>query len=247
MADLIVGRNACAEAMKSGGRITGIVLLQSRGEKENRSLEKIRAKATELGIPIEYRDRKAMDRMAGGAAHQGVIAKAEEYRYSNVEKMIAFARERGEEPFLILLDGIEDPHNLGAILRTAECAGAHGVIIPKNRAAAVNETVRKTSAGAAEYMRVAQVTNMSRTIDELKAQGLWIYACDMGESLYWNTELTSAAAIVIGNEGKGISRLVREKCDFVLSIPLAGEINSLNASNAAAVIMYEVVRQRRTK
>lgn len=255
MADLIIGKNACLEALRSGRKIRG-VLLQKRGKGNpgrtdaaagsppDGALKGIAELAAERGVPVEYREKRELDRLADGIVHQGVIARAEEYRYSNVEDILALAEEKGETPFLILLDGIEDPHNLGAILRTAECAGAHGVIIPKNRAAAVNETVRRTSAGAAEYVRVAQVTNLSSTIEELKRQGVWIYACDMDGSTCWDMDLTGPLAIVIGSEGRGISRLVREKCDFVLSIPLAGEINSLNASNAAAVIMYEAVRQR---
>ena len=152
--------------------------------------------------------------------------------------------QRGEKPFIIILDGLEDPHNLGAVMRTAECAGAHGIIIPKRRSVSVNETVLKTSAGAAEHMLCARVTNAGRTIDELKNQGVWIYACDMGDELIYEQDMTGPLAIVIGSEGFGISRLVREKCDFVVSIPMKGQVNSLNASNAAAIIMYEVVKQR---
>lgn len=241
MSDTIIGRNSCLEALKSGRKIHSLTLL-SNGDKRS---DEIVAFAKERGIPIEYADRATLDKLAGGANHQGVIALAEEYSYSSIDEIIAFAKEKGEAPFLILLDGIEDPHNLGAIIRTAECAGAHGVVIPKNRAAAVNETVLKTSAGAAEYMRCARVTNLNRTIEELKEQGIWVYACDMGESEVWDTDMSGATAIVIGNEGKGISRLVREHCDGIISMPLAGRVGSLNASNAAAIAMYEVVRQRR--
>ena len=161
-----------------------------------------------------------------------------------MDDILALAEERVEKPFIIILDGLEDPHNLGAVMRTAECAGAHGIIIPKRRSVSVNATVLKTSAGAAEHMLCARVTNIGRTIDELKNQGVWIYACDMGDELIYNQDMTGPLAIVIGSEGFGISRLVREKCDFVVSIPMKGQVNSLNASNAAAIIMYEVVKQR---
>ena len=183
------------------------------------SLKKILGKAKDRGIPVSYADRTSMDRIAGGQVHQGVIAYASDYEYSSVE-------------------------DLGAIMRTAECAGAHGVIIPERRSVSVNETVMKTSAGAAQYIGCAKVTNMGRTIDQLKERGVWVYGCDMDGSSCFETDLTGPAAIVIGNEGKGISRLVREKCDFIVSIPMKGQINSLNASNAAAIVTYEAVRQR---
>lgn len=257
MADLILGKNACIEAIRGGRKIDSIILLDSgsgRGDKsvggsrstsEVRGYEEIQKLAAEKGIRISYEDRAKMDRMAKGNTHQGVIARAQDYEYSDLEDIVAFARSRGEDPFLVLLDGIEDPHNLGAIIRTAECCGVHGVVIPKNRSAAVNETVLRTSAGAAEHMRCAQVTNMARTIESLKSEGIWVYACDMGDGEIWDMDLSGAVAIVIGNEGKGVGRLVKEKCDGVISLPLMGRIGSLNASNAAAVTMYEVVRQRR--
>lgn len=296
MSDIIVGKNSCIEALRSGRKIHSITMLSPGGGKSvgsgRKSMESRKSKvsgqqiagggksgasgrkstgsrtsggpkrgsgsagdvtdeivafAKERGIPIEYVDRATLDRMAGGANHQGVVASAQEYSYSSIDEIVAFAKEKGEALFLILLDRIEDPHNLGAIIRTAECAGAHGVIIPRNRAAAVNETVLKTSAGAAEHIRCARVTNMSRTIDELKERGVWVYACDMGESEVWDTDMSGAVAIVIGSEGKGVSRLVKERCDGTISMPLAGKVGSLNASNAAAIAMYEVVRQRRKK
>ena len=270
MADLIIGRNACLEALKGGRKIHSITILEpgkgkaqarsgrsaDRGSDRSRSkqggrpnqhgpIDKIVIEAERRGIEIRYTDRKTMDRMADGVVHQGVIATAEEYAYSSLEDIVAFAEEKGEPPFLIILDGIEDPHNLGAIMRTAECAGAHGVIIPKNRSASVNETVLKTSAGAAEYIRCAQVTNIARTMEDLKEKGVWIYACDMGDSDIWQTDLTGSVAIVIGSEGKGVSRLVRENADGIISLPMSGKVGSLNASNAAAVAIYEVVRQRK--
>lgn len=264
MADLIIGRNACLEALKGNRKIYSLTLqklnhggrnrpdgdrAQGAREKDTGTydgpLRKIIDEAQVKGIPIEYVDRNTMDKMAAGIPHQGVIAKAEDYRYSNPEEIVAFAEEKGETPFLVLLDGIEDPHNLGAIIRTAECAGAHGVVFPKNRSAAVNETVLRTSAGAAEFMKCAQVTNLARTIEDLKEKGVWIYACDMGGQEIWKTDLSGAVALVIGSEGKGVSRLVRERSDGIVSLPMFGSVGSLNASNAAAVAMYEVVRQRR--
>ena len=252
MSDIIIGRNACLEAIRAGRKIKTLTVLKTRDEHpgkgrkaEERSLQEIISAAQDMGAQVTYAGRAELDRMARGAVHQGVIARATEYSYSSIEEVIAFAKEKGESPFLVLLDGIEDPHNLGAIIRTAECAGAHGVVFPKNRAAAVNETVLKTSAGAAEYMRCVQVTNMVRTIEALQKEGIWVYACDMGECEIWDTDLKGPTAIVIGNEGKGVSRLVRERSDGIISLPLKGRIGSLNASNAAAVAMYEVVRQRK--
>ena len=253
MSDLIIGRNSCMEAMRAGRKIRSLTLLDQQGRKSsgkgNKSpgdpLAELAKEAKKLGIPVEFADRAEMDRIASGGNHQGAIARADAYSYSSIDEIVAFARKKGEAPFIILLDGIEDPHNLGAIIRTAECAGAHGIVIPRNRAAQINETVHRTSAGAAEHVRCARVTNLARAIEELKEQGIWVYACDMGESLFWDVDLGGAVAIVIGSEGKGVGRLVREKCDGVISMPLAGKVNSLNASNAAALAMYEVVRQRR--
>lgn len=249
MADLIIGRNACMEALRSDRQIEKLTVLRQkegsgRRERNDGALGKILAQAKQRDIPVVYADRAALDRMAGGAAHQGVIAAASEYEYATVEDLLQTAADRGEPPFLIVLDGVEDPHNLGAIMRTAECAGAHGVIIPERRAAAVGATVMKTSAGAAQYIGCARVKNIARTIEMLQERGVWIYGCDMDGASCYEADLTGPAAIVIGNEGKGISRLVREKCDFILSIPMRGEINSLNASNAAAIVMYELLRQR---
>lgn len=245
MADLIMGRNACLEALKSGRRLEKLLIQRpAKGREAEGSVRRIIVKAEEQGVGWEFRDRSALDALADGGRHQGIIAFAAEYEYASVEDMLALAEQRQEKPLLIVLDGIEDPHNLGAILRSAECAGAHGVIIAKNRAASVNETVMKTSAGAAEHMLCARVTNVARTLDELKTRGVWIYGCDMDGSCVWETDLRGAAAIVIGNEGKGMSRLVGEKCDFIVSIPLRGRIDSLNASNAAAVVMFEALRQR---
>lgn len=244
MSDLIIGRNACLEALKAGREIEKLRVLDSKEGKTEGSLLKIIAQAKNRGIPVYPASRQTLDAMAGGKNHQGVIAAAAAYKYSSVDDILQLAENRGEPPFLILLDGIEDPHNLGAIMRTAECAGAHGIIIPERRAVSVGATVMKTSAGAAEFIRCARVPNMTRTIEGLKERGVWIYGCDMDGASCFGTDLTGPAAIVIGNEGKGISRLVREKCDFIISIPMKGQINSLNASNAAAIVIYEILRQR---
>ena len=237
MSEIIAGRNAVLEALKSGREIEKINIQKTGdGEHPSGSIKQIIAKAKEAKIPVYHSDKAFMDKLLDGAKVncQGVIATASDFSYCSVDDMLALAEERGEKPFLIILDGLEDPHNLGAVIRTAECAGAHGVIFPK----------RKTSAGAAEHMLCARVTNIGRTIDELKERGVWIYACDMGGCLVYDQDMTGSAAFVIGSEGSGISRLVREKCDFVVSIPMKGKVNSLNASNAAAIVMYEVVRQR---
>ena len=247
MSEIIAGRNAVLEALKSGREIEKINIQKTgAGEHPSGSVKQIIAKAKEAKIPVYHSDKAFMDKLLDGAKVncQGVIATASDFSYCSVEDMLALAEERGEKPFIIILDGLEDPHNLGAVIRTAECAGAHGVIIPKRRSVSVNETVLKTSAGAAEHMLCARVTNIGRTIDELKEHGVWVYACDMGDSLVYDQDYTGPVAFVIGSEGFGISRLVKEKCDFVVSLPMKGQVNSLNASNAAAVVMYEVVKQR---
>ncbi len=235
----IIGRNSVAEAISSGHAIREILIQDTA-----KGLEQILSAAAAKGIPVRKVARKELEALAGGGKHQGTAAVVSGFSYADVSAMLALARKRGEDPFLILLDGIEDPHNLGAILRTADCAGAHGVVIVKHGGASVTETVGKTSAGAVWHVPLARVNNLTRTIGELKEQGLWIGACDMGEKSCYETDLTGPLALVIGNEGKGISRLVKQQCDFTVSIPLKGHVDSLNASNAAAVIMYEVLRQR---
>ena len=196
------------------------------------------------GIPIKEVDRKKLDFMCGHANHQGIVAVGAIKAYSTVEDIFKTAEERGEPPFVIVCDEIEDPHNLGAINRTAEAAGAHGVIVPKRRSASLSFTVSKTSAGAVEFMHVARVTNLPQTIDELKEKGLWVYCADMDGETFYNANLKGAIALVIGSEGKGVGRLVKEKCDVVLSMPMKGKINSLNASVAAGILMYEISKQR---
>ncbi len=247
MSELIVGRNAVLEALKAGREIEKINIQKLEGgQHPSGSVKQIIAKAKENKIPVYHSDKQFMDKILDGAKvnHQGVIATASNYSYCEVEDILAFAEKKGEKPFIVILDGLEDPHNLGAIIRTAECAGAHGIIIPKRRSVSVNETVLRTSAGAAEHMLCARVTNIAKAIDELKEKGVWIYACDMGDQLMYDQDMTGAVGIVIGSEGFGISRLVREKCDFIVSIPMKGKINSLNASNAAAILMYEILKQR---
>ena len=193
---------------------------------------------------INYVSRERLDSMSETGAHQGVIAQVAAYEYSTVEDILENARKKGEAPFLFLLDNIEDPHNLGAIIRTANLAGAHGVIIPKRRAVGLTATVAKTSAGALNYTPVAKVTNLGKTIDELKEQGIWFVCADMGGESMYRLNLTGPMGLVIGNEGEGVSRLIREKCDYIASIPMKGDIDSLNASVAAGVLAYEIVRQR---
>lgn len=240
MSEVIIGRNAVLEALKNNREIEKITIAKGA----EGSVKQIVGKAKDRKIPVYYSEKARMDKAASGGAHQGVIAVVSDYEYCTVDDILALAEKRDEKPFVIILDGLEDPHNLGAIMRTAECAGAHGIIIPKRRSVSVNETVAKTSAGASEYMLCARVTNIGREIDSLKEKGLWIGAVDMGDTFYYDQDLTGAIGLVIGGEGSGVSRLVREKCDFVVSIPMKGRITSLNASNAASIMMYEVVRQR---
>lgn len=241
--DIIIGRNPVIEALKSGREIEKIVIADGA----EGSVSKIVGMARDRGIVIHYNNRAYFEKTAGGKNHQGVIAFAAAHSYSQMEDIFAKADASGEPPFIIILDNLEDPHNLGAVMRTAECAGAHGVIIPKRRAAGLTETVAKAAAGALEYIPCVKVPNIAQTIDSLKEKGLWIAACDMGGTEYYKQDLTGSIAVVIGSEGNGISRLVKEKCDFVVSMPMMGKINSLNASNAAAVIMYEVRKQRNVK
>lgn len=240
-ADIIAGRNAVNEAFRAGRPIDSLYV--QRGEK-NGALLTLIAKAKELGIAVKEGDSRKLDYLCSGANHQGVVAVAAVKEYATVEDMLSLASQRGEPPFLIICDELEDPHNLGAILRTAECAGAHGVIIPKRRSVGLTYAVGKASAGAVEYMPVARVQNISVLIDQLKEKGLWIYAADMEGDSWCETDFTGPMALVIGSEGSGVGRLVKEKSDFVVSLPMKGRINSLNASVAAGIFCYEVSRQR---
>ena len=237
----IEGRNAVIEAFRSGKTIDKLYVLD--GCKDGPVMTIIREAKKTVTI-IRYVDREILDRLSKTGHHQGVVANAAAYDYAEVEDILNAAREKGEPPFVFILDGIEDPHNLGAIIRTANLAGAHGVIIPKRRAVGLTATVAKTSAGALNYTPVAKVTNLSATIEELKKEGLWFVCADMGGETMYNLNLTGPIGLVIGNEGEGVSRLVKEKCDYVASIPMKGNIDSLNASVAAGVLAYEIVRQR---
>lgn len=238
----ISGRNPVLEILKSDKEIEKLYVL--KGDLQG-SIKKILGIAKDKGIVIQQVDKNKLESLSDGEAHQGVVAVVSEYEYREVEEMIELAKEKGEDPFILILDEIEDPHNLGSIIRSAECAGVHGIIIPKRRSASVNSTVYKSSAGAVEHMMVSKVTNISNAIEDLKDKGLWIYGADMdGVDYHFKTSLKGAIGLVIGNEGKGISRLVKEKCDVIVKIPLMGKISSLNASNAASILMYEVVRQR---
>ncbi len=240
--ELIEGRNAVIEALCAGRAIDKIFI--ARGDVD-KTLGHIASRAREQGVVVVECDRRKLDFMSRTKAHQGVVALAAVQAYCEISDILAAAEARGEAPFVIVCDEISDPHNLGAIIRTAECVGAHGVVIPKRRSAGLTAIVGKASAGAAEYVPIARVANITAALKELKAAGLWVYgtAAD-GASALWSTELTGPIALVIGSEGDGMSRLVRESCDFVLSLPMKGRLNSLNASAAAAVTMYEVLRQR---
>ena len=239
--NLIIGRNAVSEALRSGRNIDTILVV--RGER-NGSVGRIIAECKEKGVVIKEVDKKKLDFMCGQGNHQGVAAYAAVHEYSSVEDIFALAEERGEAPFIILCDELEDPHNLGAIIRTAETAGAHGVIIPKRRNASLTWAVGKASAGAVEYVPVARVGNLASTIDDLKKRGLWVYTADMDGQNWCETDFSGPVALVVGSEGNGVSRLIKEKSDFVVSLPMRGKITSLNASVAAGILMYEVSRQR---
>ncbi|MGE4352776.1 MAG: 23S rRNA (guanosine(2251)-2'-O)-methyltransferase RlmB [Oscillospiraceae bacterium] len=240
--DIIEGRNSVTEALRAGRTIDKIYIAKGDVDK---TLGHIASKARDMGIVVVEADRRKLDAMSRTHSHQGVIALAAVREYSSVEDILAIAEARGEAPFVIICDEISDVHNLGAIIRTAECAGAHGVIIPKRRSAGLTAIVGKTSAGAAEYMAVARVPNLTAAISDLKDKGLWIYgAAADGTSPMWETDLKGPIGLVIGSEGEGIGRLISEKCDFTVSIPMRGKVSSLNASAAAAILIYETLRQR---
>lgn len=240
--DMIEGRNALTEALKSGRTIDKVFV--AAGDTDQ-ALARLSAMAKEAGAVVVATDRRKLDQMSPTGAHQGIMAQVAAHGYATVEQILQSAADQGEAPLLVLCDELSDPHNLGAILRTAECAGAHGVIIPKRRSVGLTAVVSKTSAGAVEYMPVARVGNMAACIRDLKKAGVWIYgtAADGASPLY-QTDLTGPAAIVIGSEGQGMSRLVAESCDVLVSIPMKGQISSLNASASAAILLYEALRQR---
>lgn len=237
----IEGRNAVIEAFRSGKPIDKVFILDGC---QDGPMVTIRREAKKKNVMIKYVTKERLDQMSETGKHQGVIAYAAAYEYAEVSDILEKAKEKGEDPFIFILDNIEDPHNLGAIIRTANLAGAHGVIIPKNRAVGLTATVAKASAGALNYTPVAKVTNLSQTIEELKKEGLWFVCADMDGEIMYRQNLTGPIGLVIGNEGEGVGRLVKSKCDLVARIPMQGDIDSLNASVAAGVLAYEVVRQR---
>ena len=237
----VEGRNAVLEAFRSGRVVDKLFVLERC---EDGPVRTILREAKKHDTMVRFVKKERLDQMSETGKHQGVIAVTAAYEYAEVEDILNKAREKGEAPFVVILDNIEDPHNLGAIIRTANLAGAHGVIIPKNRAVGLTATVARTSAGALNYTPVARVTNIARTIEELKKEGLWFVCADMGGTSMYQLDLKGPMGLVIGNEGEGVSRVVKEKCDFVASIPMKGDIDSLNASVAAGVLAYEIVRQR---
>lgn len=240
----IEGRNAVLEAFRSGKTIDKIFILDGCQDGPVKSIVR---EAKKINTIINFVDKERLDNISETGKHQGVIAYVAAYEYAEVEDILNAAKEKGEDPFIFILDGIEDPHNLGAIIRTANLAGAHGVIIPKRRAVGLTATVAKTSAGALNYTPVAKVTNITRTIEELKEKGIWFVCSDMKGEVMYRQNLTGPIGLVVGNEGDGVSRLVKEKCDYISSIPMKGDIDSLNASVAAGIMAFEIVRQRINK
>lgn len=239
--NLVIGRNAVMELLKSGREIECISV--AKGEREG-SVTRILALAREKGVVVKNVDRKKLDFMCAGANHQGVCASVPAHEYSSVEEILEYAKEKNEPPFIIICDEIEDSHNLGAIIRTAEACGVHGVIIPKRRNVGLNFVVSKTSCGALEYVKVARVGNLASAIEDLKKKNIWVYCADMDGQPWCKTDFSGGCALVVGSEGRGVARLIKEKCDVTVSLPMRGQVNSLNASVAAGVIMYEIARQR---
>lgn len=242
--NLVIGRNAVLELLKSGKEIENILI--ANGEREG-SINRIIALCKENKIVVKNVDRKKLDFLAPGGNHQGVVANIPAHEYSTVEQIIEYAQEKGQDPFIIMCDEIEDSHNLGAIIRTAEACGAHGIIIPKRRNVGLNYIVAKTSCGALEYIKVARVTNLAVTIEELKKKNIWVYAADMDGQRWDKTDFSGGCCLVIGSEGNGVGRLIKEKCDVIVSLPMLGKVNSLNASVAAGIMMYEITKQRLDK
>ena len=240
--DMVAGRNAVMEALKGSRSVNKLMI--ANGSTEG-SIKEIIAVAKEKGVNIQYWDSSKLDSIARGIRHQGVLAQVAPVQYAELEDILQVAKDRNEPPFIVLLDELEDPHNLGAILRTADAAGVHGVLIPKHRSCPLSATVAKTSAGAVEHVPVARVGNLVQTIKKLKQEGLWVAAADMDGKDYYDTDLTGPLLLIIGSEGQGVGRLVKEQCDFVVRIPMVGKINSLNASVAGSILMYEAMKQRR--
>ena len=239
--NIVIGRNAVLELLKSGREIENIYV--SAGEKEG-SVTKIIAVAKSRGLVVKEVNRKKLDFMCAGANHQGVAASVPAHEYSTVDEILEYAAEKGESPFIIICDEIEDSRNLGAIIRSAEACGVHGIIIPKRRSVGLNFAVAKTSCGAVEYVKVARVSNLAGVIELLKKKNIWVYAADMDGQPWCKTDFSGGVALVVGNEGRGVSRLIKDKCDVTVSLPMRGRVNSLNASVAVSVIMYEIVKQR---
>ena len=240
--NIIEGKNAVIEAIRAGRALDKVFLARGSSDK---ALGFIAASAKAAGVVVTDCDRRKLDAMSATGAHQGVIAVAAAKEYCTLEDILSIGASKGEDPFIAVCDGVEDPRNLGAIIRCAECAGAHGVVIPKHHSAGLTATADKASAGAAEHMAVARVPNLTAALKQMKDRGIWIYGAEAGgTSPLWETDLRGPICVVIGSEGEGISRLVREYCDFILSIPIKGHVNSLNASAAAAVLLYEILRQR---
>lgn len=242
--DMLAGRNAVIEALKGSSRINRLMVADGSSEG---SIRELIAVAKEKGVPVQFLERSKLDSMAKGIRHQGVLAQVSPVEYVELEDILSKAREKQEDPFIILLDELEDPHNLGAILRSADAAGAHGVLIPKRRSCPLSATVAKTSAGAVEHVPVARIGNIVQTIKALKEEGLWVAGADMDGKNYYEADLTGPLLLVVGSEGQGIGRLVKEQCDFIVRIPMLGAINSLNASVAGSVLMFEVTKQRLSK
>lgn len=241
---LVIGRNAVRELLKSGRAVDKIYV--QRGEREG-SIVVLVAEAVERHIPIIETDRAKLDKMTDFAVHQGIVAMAAEKEYCSVEDILEIAADRGEKPFIIIADGITDPHNLGALIRCAEGVGAHGLIIPKRRAVGLTPAVTKASCGAIEHLAIAKVTNLASTIDDLQKQGVWVFAAEAGGNAYYDTDFNCPCALVMGSEGDGVSHLIKEKSDFIVSIPMYGHVNSFNVSTAASVLMAEIARQHRAK
>lgn len=239
--NLVIGRNAVLELLKSNREIENVLI--AKGEHEG-SINRIIALCKEKKIVIKNVDRRKLDFMASGGNHQGVVANVPAHEYSSVDDILAYAEEKGEAPFIIICDEIEDSHNLGAIIRTAEACGVHGIIIPKRRNVGLNFIVAKTSCGALEYVKVARVTNLASTIEDLKKKNIWAYCADMDGQRWDKTDFSGGVALVVGNEGNGVGRLIKDKCDITVSLPMLGRVNSLNASVAAGILMYEIARQR---
>ncbi len=237
---MVIGRNAVRELLKSGRTVDKLYV--QRGEREG-SIVVLVAEAVERRIPVIETDRAKLDKMTGFAVHQGVVAMAAEKEYCSVEDILAIAAERGEKPFLVIADGITDPHNLGALIRCAEGVGAHGLIIPKRRAVGLTPAVTKASCGAIEHLAVAKVTNLASTIEELKKQGIWVFAAEAGGSAYYDTDFDCPCALVMGSEGDGVSHLIKERSDYIVSIPMYGKVNSFNVSTAASVLLAEISKQ----